>query len=140
MEEPKPRTAEPIGFERVQEYVERYANHAHFLPTAWDLTMIFGELQRDPNKPSTPDLTVVEQHTSITVSWPEIKMMNFYLQIQILAHEIDDGKIYVPKRVLPPELPPEEPGVTPGQRRLREIYADLRAELLAEQENAAPAE
>lgn len=134
MEEAKPKTAEQVGFQRVEDFVERYANHAYYLPTAWDLTVIFGELQRDSNKPSTPEYTVVEQHTSITISWPEVKMMSFYLQIQILAHELDDGTINIPTRVLPPELSLEEKGLSTSQKRLREFYSELRAALLAGQQ------
>ncbi len=91
----EPPTPEQRTFKRIDDFVTGYANNVQFEPSAWDLKMVFGELSQIPGNVS------IEQHTSITVSWPEAKMMSYYLQVQILIHEFLNGRIQVPKNAWP---------------------------------------
>jgi hypothetical protein len=125
-----PQTPAPnqMQVEQIEDFVSGYANNIQFEPSAWDLKIVFGELSQ------TAQETVVEQHTSITISWLQAKMLEFYLKVQIAAHELEDGKIQVPQRVLPPEPPPLPPNIPNREaaERMRKAYLDLRERLLAD--------
>lgn len=128
-QEQQPQTSLGLTFVQAEDFVTAYANNVQFQASAWDIKMVFGELDQTGGKTN-----VVEQHTSITLSWPEAKMLNFYLRVQIAAHEIDDGKINIPNRVLPPEPPPlsGEQANKPAAVAFREILMKLRDQFLAE--------
>jgi hypothetical protein len=125
--EPQTSAANPMQLEQVEDFVSGYANNIQFEPSAWDLKIVFGELSQTAAK------AVVEQHTSITISWLQAKMLDFYLRVQIAAHELEDGKIQVPERVLPPEPPPLPPDIPNREaaERMRKAYLDLRERLLS---------
>src|ERR1035437_6050805 len=97
-QEQEPQASPELTFTKVEDFVTAYANNVQFEQNAWDIKMIFGELDQTGGKTN-----VVEQHTSITLSWAEAKVLSFFLRVQIAAHEIEDGKIQIPKRVLPQE-------------------------------------
>ena len=77
-----------------------YANNVYFSPNIWDLKLIFGEL--GAFKPA------VEWHTSITLPWRQVKLMAYYLAINLAAYELNNGPIKVPPSMFPPEPPPPE--------------------------------
>jgi hypothetical protein len=83
--------------ERVEDFVSGYSNNVQFENSAWNLKILFGELDLSGPKP------VIEQHTAITVSWVEAKLLAYFLQIQIAAHELENGKVQIPTKLLPPD-------------------------------------
>jgi hypothetical protein len=89
------------GFVRHENFESWYANNIQFHPSAWDLRMVFGELDlRDGNG-------FVRQHTAMTVSWIQAKLMIYFLSLQVYVHELTDGKIAIPPGALPPApIPP----------------------------------
>jgi hypothetical protein len=97
-----------------------YANNAFFAATVWDLKIIFGELSGF--KPE------IDWHTSITLPWAQAKLMAYYLQVNVAAHELRMGKIPFPDSMVPPEPPPlpdsEKDNLV--SRALFEIVKDLR--------------
>ena len=93
--------APQITAERSDDFSEAYANNILYEASAWDLKLIFGQLdQRDNANPK------VELHTAITIPWPLVRLMIYWLRGQVEAHELANGRIHVPKGVIPPELPP----------------------------------
>jgi len=86
-------------FERVEDFVSAYADNARFEATVFNLKMIFGEIDLSSGT------EVVKQHTSITLPWALVKLVVFYLQINILLHEAQIGKITVPPNQAPPAMP-----------------------------------
>ena len=74
-----------------------YANSVGFHPTIWDLKILFGELSS-----RTPS---VDWHTSMTLSWAQVKLMAYYLQVNLALHESRSGNINVPIEMTPMELP-----------------------------------
>lgn len=110
-------------FERDEDFASLYANHVWYEPSVWDLKLIFGELDqsRGPN--------AVTQHTAIALSWIQAKIMSYYLQVNIAAYEVRNGKIKVPADVVPRDpgpAPPElesDPLAKPTSDRIREIRA-----------------
>jgi len=123
-ETPPPDKA-PI--EKVEDFVTGYANNIQFEPSAFDLKMVFGELSQ------TGGEVKVEQHTSITISWSEAKLFSHYLHIQIAGYELQNGKIQLPKNVLPvepPAVPPDYPDKEAAEA-MREMVSKMREEFLA---------
>lgn len=88
-----------------------------------DLKLIFGQLDqaRSPN--------LVAQHTAIALSWMQVKIMIYCLQIQLAAYEAQYGKVAIPPALLPrapAPLPAEmenDPVARAASERAREIYA-----------------
>ena len=94
-----------------------YANNVRFEASVWDLKLIFGEYSS-----SAPQS--VEWHTSMTVPWAQAKLMLYYLEANVIAHELVSGKISMPEMMLPPEWDPpaKDSGVAEGlYERLVEV-------------------
>jgi len=123
---------EQLEFRHADNFVRRYANNVQFELTAWDLTIVFGELRQ--NQPGQQaGKPIVEQHTSITISWPEVKLLCAYLQVNIAAHELDDGKVTVSPRVFPVPPPiPDEQANNPSAQAIRNLLLKLRDQVLAD--------
>jgi hypothetical protein len=81
-----------------EELTSEYANNLFFAPNVLDLKILFGELS--PVKPA------VDWHTSMTLPWPQAKLMAYYLAINIAAHELREGPIRISASMLPPDPPP----------------------------------
>ena len=79
-----------------------YANNSSFETSAWDLKLIFGQLDQ-----TSRSKRVVNWHTAVTIPWAQAKIMAYYLAINVVFHEIQHGPIKVPSTVLPPF--PREP-------------------------------
>jgi hypothetical protein len=83
-----------------------YANNVFFEATVWDIKLIFGEWSSRVN--------LVDWHTSITVPWAQAKLIQYYLAINVEAHERMQGKIPFPASMIPPEPPPPDPNDATG--------------------------
>lgn len=104
----------PPGFERVEDFYVDYANNVYLESSAWDLKMIFGQLDQGV----TPVTT--EQRAAITIPWAQAVILNYLLSVHIRAHELDGGKIQIPQGVIPPEPPTE------GPPEIAALYAYMR--------------
>jgi len=71
-----------------------YANNVVFQQTAWDLTLVFGKL--DP----TAGPNTVTQDSSVTLSWGQVKTLLYFIQFNLIDHEIVHGRVLVPKGVI----------------------------------------
>jgi hypothetical protein len=88
--------------EEFEEIVPIYANNVRFEITAWDLRMYFGQLVAG-------GASAVDFHTDVTIPWAQAKLMHLYIGINIMLYERDNGRIPIPRSVLPAPLesPPE---------------------------------
>jgi hypothetical protein len=79
-----------------------YANNVRFEMSAWDLRIFFGQLVPGGE-------AEVDYHTDVAIPWAQAKLMHLYLGINIMLYERQNGRIPVPKSVLPAPLanPPE---------------------------------
>lgn len=110
-------TKETPGFERVEDFYTDYANNVYLESSAWDLKLIFGQLDQSTNPVTT------EQRAAITIPWSQAKILNYFLGIHIRAHEMDTGaRITIPKNVIPPE--PTRGADEPAN--LDDLYAFMR--------------
>ena len=74
-----------------------YANNTLIENSLWDLKIIFGQLEQHTGRPQ------VDWHTAVTVPWLQSKILSYYLRLNILSHEADNGTIKVPGQVMPPK-------------------------------------
>lgn len=113
-----PEPAEKIDFRRnPDEFESLYANNVQFETSAWDLKLIFGQLDQSQGP------SVVQQHTAITVSWPEAKILAYFLLVNIVNHQAMYGAIQVPDFVLPHRPDPSAPGLDVNARKTIEYAA-----------------
>jgi len=82
-----------IRFERGEDFTSLYANNVQFESSVWDLKMIFGQLDQGKG--------VIEQHTSMTLSWLHAKVAAYYLLINVLLQQSRTGAISIPSVVTP---------------------------------------
>jgi hypothetical protein len=114
-------------FERDEDFTALYANHVWLEASVWDLNMIFGQLDqaKGPN--------VVRQHTGMAVSWLEAKVLHHFLEINLAAHEAEQGQIKVPRSVLPPPIKPVGPEVSdPAVIAINKKVREIRDRFIAE--------
>ncbi|HTZ75987.1 MAG TPA: DUF3467 domain-containing protein [Candidatus Aquilonibacter sp.] len=107
---------------------EGYANNVLYEASVWDLKFAFGQLDQSQGK------SKVVIHSTITLPWPQIKLMVYWLRGQIEAHERVNGKINIPPGIVPPPLPPltdEMKKLDPNSEAVFEIFTKLRNEFLA---------
>lgn len=124
---PEENQQQPQVEEKKQEadLSNEYANNVAFEYSAWDLKLIFGQLDQRPNK------QIVEWHTAITVPWAVAKIIAYYLQINIAAYEHANGRIQIPANVVPalPEPPSGEAEQGDGARAIYEAATEAHQRL-----------
>jgi len=100
----KQNATTPIEYKRRpdDQFYENYANNVFLEPTAWDLKLIFGNIDL------AKGARTVVQHSAMTLPWSQIKAGIYFLQIHLAVHEILNGKVHVPRGVIMPPVPPTE--------------------------------
>jgi hypothetical protein len=106
------------------ELTSDYANNTFFEPSVWDLKIVFGEWSGRANS--------IDWHTSITLPWAQAKLMAYYLEVNVAAHELRMGKIPFPSSMVPqePPPPPDSDKDDPASRALFEVVKDLRQKFI----------
>jgi hypothetical protein len=119
--EEKTQQQQPLRNQRSEDFVDSYANNFAFESSVWDLKIIFGQLDQA--------LGAIDQHTGITLTWAAAKILAYYLNINVIAQEIINGKIQIAPSVVPSEPPPipEEHKDDPAFQRLRQKYMESYA-------------
>jgi hypothetical protein len=92
-------------FRRDVDFVSRYANNVQLESNAFDVKLTFGILDQRDGVKDVNAKPSVDQHTSINLSWPEAKLLVFWMQVHLAAYEKDNGKIKIPATALPAEIP-----------------------------------
>jgi hypothetical protein len=127
-------TPRPAQVERSEHFFSTYANTIFFEATAWDLKLIFGQVEQMTSNPPNPPTGKVMQHLAVTIPWPQAKLALFWLRVQVEAAEITvKAKIPIRSDLIPPEVPaltPEQEN-DPNVREFQELYRRLREEFLA---------
>ena len=89
-----------IDLRRTDDFTSRYANNLQLEPTLWDLKLTFGETDQKISAGT------VVQHTAITVSWAEAKVIAYFINSHVASHEAQVGRIVLIPDIIQP--PPEE--------------------------------
>ncbi len=108
--------------------VSKYANNTAFEQSIWDLKIIFGQLQQRGE-------TEVDWHTAITVPWFQVKLMDYYLRLNLTFYEMEQGRMKIPTAVKPPVPPPlteEQLRENPRLIELTERYKKIHDEMFGE--------
>jgi hypothetical protein len=110
-----------IEFSRATDFANVYANNVLFESSLWDLRLIFGQNDQQISQ------NAVVQHTAITIPWPQVKVMKYFLESQLISHEIQNGRVQIPPNVIPPvpNEPPKE--ILKLDPKMPEIFAALKA-------------
>ncbi|TRZ51267.1 hypothetical protein D4S03_05390 [bacterium] len=119
----KPQTE----FKRTDNFLSVYANNFQLESTAIDMKFIFGTTSQSPGK------VTVEQHTSVNMTWVQAKLLSFYLNVNLAAHEMENGKISIPHSVIPaePQPIPKEFKDQPFHKQVRAMVVKMREEFIA---------
>jgi hypothetical protein len=123
-------TTEPsptLQYERTENFISVYTNNVFFQPSAWDLQIIFGQLDQTSGK------DIVKQQVAVTIPWAQAKLALYYLRLQVEAMEIQSGKIPIRKDLIPPEPPPltSEQESIPDSKKILELIQKIREEFIA---------
>jgi hypothetical protein len=87
--------------EQENKFEVAYANNFNFEPSTWDLKIIFGQLEQHTG------LAEIDWHTAITIPWLQVKLVAYYLRVQAIWYELQNGPLNIPLNVMPPEpMPP----------------------------------
>jgi hypothetical protein len=117
-----------VQYRRIAEFAEEYANNTLFETSNWDMKIIFGQLDQSlgPN--------VVLQHTAITMPWPQVKVLVYFLSLNLLFHEARAGRVQILAGLVPDmsqRMPKElrEEGITSEEtwRAAQKLYEDFIA-------------
>jgi len=114
----------PLRVSRHENFESWYANNIQLIPSEWDLRMLFGEV----------DFTqmIVQQHTAMTVTWLQAKLLLYFLTVQVGIYELMHKKIDVPPSVQPidPQPPTGEIANDPDAQKVYEYMKKLRAQFI----------
>jgi hypothetical protein len=117
----------PPDVEFSDEFYEAYSNNIYFESSVWDLKLLFGQLDQTEGK------VKIIQHSAITVPWIQAKLMLYWLKAQVGVHELTNGKIHIPKPVIPlpiPELTEEMKKSDPNAEAIHALIVKLRSEFI----------
>ncbi len=117
-----------IEYQRTEDFTEAYANNVFLEQSAWDLKLVFGQLDQ------TGGRITVQQHTAVTLPWAQAKIFSYWLRGFVTVYEMTNGKIPILPSTIPPELPPPTEELKKSEPHAEEIYAvfnKLRNKLVA---------
>jgi hypothetical protein len=119
-----------LQFKRDEDFESLYANNVRFESSVWDLKLIFGQLDQSTGQ------EVIELHTAMTIPWTTAKLMLYYLQLNIVVHELENGKIRINPRVYPMMPPPLTPEFDNNElaKAAHELAVKMRAEFISDQQ------
>jgi hypothetical protein len=80
--------------EQFEDAVPVYADNVRVEMTPWDLRVFFGQL-------APSGARKIDWHTDVSIPWVQAQLMHFFLGINIMMYERDNGRISIPKSVLP---------------------------------------
>jgi hypothetical protein len=111
---------------RQNKFKSVYANNFYLEPSAWDLKILFGQLEQHTGSAE------VDWHTAVAMPWSQVKVLIYYLRMNMALQEKVDGKICIARRVVPtpPEAPTEEKlKADPNAQELYETYLKIHSEM-----------
>src|SRR5438046_3194865 len=102
---PAEESGQETGITRAENFQKFYANNVIAEGTAWDLRLTFGQFDNVLGRQTNTQLC------SVMMSFGLAKLMLFWIEAQILAHEVETGRrVPIRESLRPPvaTLPPEE--------------------------------
>ncbi|HTB12832.1 MAG TPA: hypothetical protein VK752_14725 [Bryobacteraceae bacterium] len=93
----------PLDFKRDEDFTSLYSNNVQFESTLWDLKLLFGQVDLAKS--------VIEQHTAMAVPWPYAKIAAYYMMVNVILHQSNNGNIFIPPNVMPTRPNPDDPTI-----------------------------
>jgi hypothetical protein len=116
-EQATPQATPGIEFKHNEDFTSLYANNVHFESSIWDFKMLFGQLDQSGGS------TSIEQHTAMTIPWIQVKLMAYFLAINLTFHQNQNGLVRVPAGVLPNRPDPANPELDDNGRNVMTYLA-----------------
>jgi hypothetical protein len=114
MPEANGRPADTLQLKRDEDFTSLYANNVQFEISVWDLKMIFGQLDQSAGM-------VVEQHTAMTLPWPQAKLAAYFMVVNMIIHQSQmEAPIQLHASAIPKRPDPSDPGVDEANQKLVE--------------------
>jgi hypothetical protein len=88
--------AAEIVRKKTDDFTARYANYSHLESSLWDVKIYFGQTDQAAGQ------NVVPVNAAITLPWPQIKVLSYFLQIHLAGYELENGRIKIPAGIIPP--------------------------------------
>ncbi len=105
--------------------ISLYANNLLYEASAWDLKIIFGQVDQSSGS------TVVKPNVAVTIPWAQAKLTLYWLRLQVEVMETQTGKIPIRADLIPPEnIPTEEQLNDPDMKKFFDMYKRVRDEFL----------
>jgi hypothetical protein len=102
MNDEQPKLVVDNAYRGLEYYID-YANNVYVEGSAWDLKMVFGQLDQS----TVP--ARVEQRGAVTLPWAQAKILAYFMCLHLAGYEMQNGTINVPQAVMPPiPTPPTE--------------------------------
>ena len=129
-ESPQGHPQSQLQVKQADDYESLYANNVRFEASVWDLKLLFGQLDQSTGG------EVIEIHTGMSIPWATAKLMVFYLQMNIMIHELENGKIRINPRVYPAEAPPLTPELESNEeaKKIRGNAMKMREDFIRDQQ------
>jgi hypothetical protein len=102
-----------------------YANSTLIEQSIWDLKFIFGQLFKSES--GTFD---VDWHTEVTLPWPQVKLLSYYLQANLAVYEAKNGTIRLPQNLHPMAYHSDSESDTAADKTLNEKIERLRRDFI----------
>src|SRR5260370_37696097 len=109
-------TDKPLEFNPDEEFASLYANNTQFESTIWDLKLIFGQVDLAKS--------AIEQHTAVALPWPHAKIAAYYLLVNVIIHQANNGPILLPSAALP--TPPDLTLIPEGDVKAKNVAKYIR--------------
>jgi hypothetical protein len=96
-----------LSYRATDDFIARYANHTFLESSLYDLKLVFGQSDQKAGP------SVINQHTAITISWPQVKILLYFLRSNLAGYELVHGKVALEPGIVnpPPDRPPTIPNV-----------------------------
>jgi hypothetical protein len=107
--------------QRTADFIARYANYCHLESSLWDIRINFGQTDQSLGANTVPI------NTAVTLPWPQLKVLSYFLRVHLAGYEADNGRIKIPPGIVP------EPSPTA-------VFREIYDEFIATNPEAAPKE
>jgi hypothetical protein len=111
-----PAVVSSPDYRTADDFINRYANHTFFEPSLFDMRIVFGQTDQRAGQ------NVVDQHTAITLPWPQVKIAIYFLSTQLAAYEALHGRVVLEPGIIPSI--PEEPVKVTGLPHFTQALSD----------------
>ncbi len=125
-----------IEFSRTADFINLYANNVFLESSLWDLKLVFGHTDQQVG------LNAIIQNAAVTLPWSQVKMLVYFLQSHVAAHETQNGRIIISDSLIPPVPDEPNPELLQQGTHMRDVHKVLKENyeaFIASNPEAAPA-